>query len=84
MSNEAKEHDTHFLQTEYYCKDCDAKHFGNCPKVKVVMTTTQENDELEQPAKSVTNTPKQPAKNVSLLKRSDVIKPLEGLDVQAT
>jgi len=29
------------IQVEWFCYRCKAKHFGNCPKMKVTLTTTK-------------------------------------------
>lgn len=37
-----------YVQTEWYCDKCKANHFGNCPKMKVTLTTTSNNLTPEQ------------------------------------
>lgn len=37
-----------YIQTEWYCEECKAKHFGNCPKMKVTLTTTSNNLTIEE------------------------------------
>ena len=32
---------THYVQVLWYCDVCKAHHFGNCPKVKVTLTTSK-------------------------------------------
>lgn len=27
------------IQTLWYCKDCELYHYGNCPQIKVTLTT---------------------------------------------
>lgn len=31
---------TNYIQSAYYCDDCKGHHFGNCPNIAVIMTTT--------------------------------------------
>lgn len=41
MTNHTSGNDkTNFVQVEWYCNKCDAKHFGNCPLIKITTTAT--------------------------------------------
>ena len=35
-------------QAEYFCEDCQEKHFGNCPKIKVTLTTSKPTDSQDK------------------------------------
>lgn len=33
---------SNYVQTEWFCDNCKVKHFGNCPKIKVTLSTTKD------------------------------------------
>ena len=42
--------DNNFVQTEYHCKDCNEKHFGNCPKIETTLAMTDNSEPTIDPS----------------------------------